>query len=213
MSKNGDNKTGGVSRRSFLKGMGSGIVSTTATVAGAGLLPEETVAAILEPDLERVTGAKSIRLKVNGKSYSVTVEPRTTLLSALRDKLDLTGTKEVCDRGQCGGCTVMIDGKIMLSCLMLALDAEGKEVTTVEGLADGDELSAIQEAFVEKDGLMCGFCTPGFVVSATALLKENGSPSLDDIKHGLSGNICRCGTYPKVFEAVEAAAKNSRKGG
>jgi len=213
MSNNKEKTTGGVSRRSFLKGMGSGIVSTTATVASAGLLPEETVAAILEPDLERVTDAKSIRLNVNGKTYRVTVEPRTTLLSVLRDKLDLTGSKEICDRGQCGGCTIMVDGKTMLSCMMLALDAEGKELTTVEGLADGEQLSAVQEAFIEKDGLQCGFCTPGFLMSATALLQEYPNPSLDEIKHGLSGNICRCGTYPKVFEAVETAAKNKRKGG
>jgi aerobic-type carbon monoxide dehydrogenase small subunit (CoxS/CutS family) len=213
MAKNKQKNRGQVSRRSFLKGMGSGIVSTTATVASGGLLPEETVAAILEPDLERVTGSKTIRLKVNGKAYSVTVEPRTTLLSALRDKLDLTGTKEVCDRGQCGGCTVIMDGKTMLSCMILALDAEDKEITTVEGIADGEQLSDMQQAFIEKDGLQCGFCTPGFIVSATALLQENPSPTREEIKHGLSGNLCRCGTYPKVFEAVEAASKNMRKGG
>jgi xanthine dehydrogenase YagT iron-sulfur-binding subunit len=203
---------GKVSRRSFLKGMGTGLLSGT-TMATGGLLPEETVAAILEPDIERISDAKAIRLKVNGKIHRVTVEPRTTLLSALRDKLDLTGAKEVCDRGQCGACTVIVDGKTMLSCMMLALDAQDSEITTVEGLASGDELSAVQQAFVDKDGLMCGFCTPGFLMSSTALLQEISNPTEDEIKRGLSGNLCRCGTYPKVIEAVQTASTNARKGG
>jgi aerobic-type carbon monoxide dehydrogenase small subunit (CoxS/CutS family) len=212
MAEDKKKKKGQVTRRSFLKGMGTGIVSTTAMSAGA-MLPEGTVAAILEPDIERVQDSKSIKLKINGKIHRVTVEPRTTLLSAMRDKLDLTGTKEICDRGQCGGCTVIVDGKTMLSCMMLALDVQGKEITTVEGLAGEDGLSAVQEAFIENDGLMCGFCTPGFLVSATAFLKENANPNLDEIKHGLSGNVCRCGTYNKVFASVESAAKKMRKGG
>jgi aerobic-type carbon monoxide dehydrogenase small subunit (CoxS/CutS family) len=130
-----------------------------------------------------------------------------TLLRALRNHLDLTGAKEVCDRGACGGCTVMLDGKPIASCLMLAADAVGHEITSVEGLGSPETMSAVQAAFVEADALQCGFCTPGFVVASTALLAANPSPTLEQVKEGLSGNLCRCGTYPRVFEAVLAAAK------
>ncbi len=202
---------GKVSRRTFLKGMGSGFISTSAI--STGLLNKEAVAAILEPETERISEPQMIQLHINGKKHTVQVEPRTTLLGVLRDGLDLTGTKEVCDRGQCGACTVMLDGKTVLSCMILAVDARGKKITTVEGLADGQNLSPVQQAFAEKDALMCGFCTPGLVMSATALLHNNPNPNLDEIKEGLSGNLCRCGTYPKVFEAVQNAKKISRKGG
>ncbi len=202
---------GKVSRRTFLKGMGSGFISTSAI--STGLLNKEAVAAILEPETERISEHQRIQLHINGKKHAVQVEPRTTLLGVLRDGLDLTGTKEVCDRGQCGACTVMLDGKTVLSCMILAVDARGKKITTVEGLADGQNLSPVQQAFAEKDALMCGFCTPGLVMSATALLHNNPNPNLDEIKEGLSGNLCRCGTYPKVFEAVQSAKKISRKGG
>ncbi|MFQ5605921.1 MAG: (2Fe-2S)-binding protein [bacterium] len=212
MSKEDVKETRGkVTRRTFLKGMGSGFISTTALTTG--LLNEETVAAILEPQTETLSGSQMILLTVNGKKYRTQVEPCTTLLSALRDKLDITGAKEACDRGQCGACSVIIDGKSMLSCMMLAVDARGKEITTVEGLSDGDKLSTVQQAFVEHDALMCGFCTPGFVISATALLRDNPNPTLDEIKLGLSGNLCRCGAYPKVFEAVQNAQHMTRKGG
>lgn len=202
---------GKVSRRTFLKGMGSGFISTSAI--STGLFNKEAVAAILEPETERISEPQMIQLHINGKKHTVQVEPRSTLLGVLRDGLDLTGTKEVCDRGQCGACTVMLDGKTVLSCMILAVDARGKKITTVEGLADGQNLSPVQQAFAEKDALMCGFCTPGLVMSATALLHNNPNPNLDEIKEGLSGNLCRCGTYPKVFEAVQSANKISRKGG
>ena len=202
---------GKVSRRTFLKGMGSGFISTSAI--STGLLNKEAVAAILEPETERISEPQMIQLHINGKKHTVQVEPRSTLLGVLRDGLDLTGTKEVCDRGQCGACTVMLDGKTVLSCMILAVDARGKKITTVEGLADGQNLSPVQQAFAEKDALMCGFCTPGLVMSATALLHNNPNPNLDEIKEGLSGNLCRCGTYPKVFEAVRNVKKISRKGG
>ena len=202
---------GKVSRRTFLKGMGSGLISTSAI--STGLFNKEEVAAILAPETERISEPQMIQLHINGKKHTVQVEPRTTLLGVLRDGLDLTGTKEVCDRGQCGACTVMLDGKTVLSCMLLAVDTRGKKITTVEGLADGQNLSPVQQAFAEKDALMCGFCTPGFVMSATALLHNNPNPNLDEIKEGLSGNLCRCGTYPKVFEAVQSAKKISRKGG
>jgi aerobic-type carbon monoxide dehydrogenase small subunit (CoxS/CutS family) len=208
-----DKKPGEISRREFLKGMGSGMLGTAVLTSG-GLLPKEATAKILGPEGESVTGSQVIQLKINGKLHSVEVEPRTILLNAIRNNLDLTGTKQVCDRGQCGACTVLVDDKPILSCMTLALDARGREITTVEGLSESEtELSAVQAAFVEKDGLMCGFCTPGFVLASTALLKQKPNPTTDEIRSGLSGNICRCGTYPKVFEAVQTAAKNMRKGG
>lgn len=205
-------KSSGISRRTFLKGLGGGVAGA-ATLPATGLLSKETTTAIFGPEAETFSGSQKIQLIINGNTMTVTVEPRTTLLSALRNQLELTGAKEVCDRGQCGACTVMIDGKTQLSCMTLAVDARGKKITTVEGLAVGDVLNAVQETFVEKDALMCGFCTPGFVMSATALLQANPDPTMDEIKKGVSGNLCRCGTYPKVFEAIETAAQNMRKGG
>jgi xanthine dehydrogenase YagT iron-sulfur-binding subunit len=130
-----------------------------------------------------------------------------TLLAALRNHLDLTGAKQVCDRGGCGACTVMLDGEPVVSCLMLAADAVGHDITTVEGLGTPEKMSPVQAAFVECDALQCGFCTPGFVVASTALLKKKPMPTLEEIKDGLAGNLCRCGTYGRVFEAVQKAAK------
>jgi aerobic-type carbon monoxide dehydrogenase small subunit (CoxS/CutS family) len=192
-----DDDAKGLSRRTFLKTAGvgaaaSGLLGATATPAPA---------TVLGPD------AVPLSLKVNGAVRTVTVEPRVTLLRALRNHLDLTGAKEVCDRGGCGACTVLLDGEPVASCLMLAADAVGHEVTTVEGLGTPDRMSAVQAAFVEADALQCGFCTPGFVVASTALLRKNASPSLDQIKDGLAGNLCRCGTYSRVFEAVQKAAR------
>ncbi|HET7747139.1 MAG TPA: (2Fe-2S)-binding protein [Vicinamibacteria bacterium] len=188
---------GGVSRRTFIKTAGVGAAATGLV----GAAPAGAPPAVLGPD------AVPITLKVNGAARQLTVEPRVTLLRALRNHLDLTGAKEVCDRGGCGACTVLVDGKAVASCLMLAVDAEGREITTVEGLGTPEKMSPVQAAFVECDALQCGFCTPGFVVAATALLKSNPSPSLPEIKQGLSGNLCRCGTYSRVFEAVQKAAK------
>jgi aerobic-type carbon monoxide dehydrogenase small subunit (CoxS/CutS family) len=143
----------------------------------------------------------------------VTVEPRVTLLRALRNHLDLTGAKEVCDRGGCGACTVLLDGEPVCSCLMLAADAVGREITTVEGLGTPQKMSPVQAAFVECDGYQCGFCTPGMVVASTAFLNKNKKPdpSIDEIKAGLAGNLCRCGTYGRIFEAVQKAAKVTAK--
>ena len=200
---------GQISRRGFLKGMGGGVLGSAAV--GGGLLGEEVAAAMRGPEV--LAGPQQIELKVNGKVTKVAVEPRTTLLRALREHLDLTGTKEGCDRGQCGACTVLLDGAPVLACSMLVLDARGHEITTVEGLAEGEVLTPVQEAFVEKDALQCGYCTPGFVMAATALLEANPDPSPDEIKQGVSGNLCRCGTYPKVFEAVWAAAEKMRARG
>jgi xanthine dehydrogenase YagT iron-sulfur-binding subunit len=149
----------------------------------------------------------ALSLKINGEVKSVTVEPRVTLLRALRNHLGLTGAKEVCDRGSCGACTVLLDGEPICSCLMLAADGVGHEITTVEGLGSPEKMSTVQAAFVECDALQCGFCTPGFVVASTALLRHTPSPTRDQIQQGLAGNLCRCGTYSRVFEAVEKAAK------
>lgn len=186
-----------VSRRNFLRT--AGVSAAAASVAGG--LAEPAAATVLGP------GPVELTLKVNGVAKAVTVEPRVTLLSALRNHLDLTGAKQVCDRGGCGACTVMLDGEPVVSCLMLAADAVGHEITTVEGLGTPEKMSAVQAAFVECDALQCGFCTPGFVVASTALLKKKPMPTLDEIKDGLAGNLCRCGTYGRVFEAVQKAAK------
>ncbi len=198
-----------ISRRRFLKGVGTGAVA--ASVVPNVLVGTETAAEAQMGD--EITRAK-IKLNINNKTHEVEVESRTTLLSVLRDgfdtngnHLDLTGAKQICDRGECGGCTVQVDGKAVYSCMTLALEAQGKQITTVEGLANGDRLHPVQEAFVQHDALMCGFCTPGFVVAAKSLLDQNPSPSPDEIKEGLAGNICRCGTYPFIFEAVETASR------
>jgi xanthine dehydrogenase YagT iron-sulfur-binding subunit len=189
------------SRRSFLKTAGVGAAASTVVGVGASAAAAPQV---LGP------GAVTLSLKVNGAVRQVTVEPRVTLLDALRNHLDLTGAKQVCDRGGCGACTVTLDGEAVKSCLMLAADAEGHEVTTVEGIGTPEHMSPLQQAFVEKDALQCGFCTPGFVVAGTAFLAKHPDPTLDQIKHGLSGNLCRCGTYGRIFEAVQDAAKKSR---
>lgn len=195
-------------RRGFLKGAGAGAV--TAAVAPAILVSEAGTAAAQEA--EGVMSA-TVTLDVNGQSHNVDVEARTTLADALRDRLEITGPKVVCDKGECGACTVVMDGKLVFSCMTLAMDAQGRKIETVEGLADGDDLHPLQEAFVEKDALMCGFCTPGFLVSSKALLDANDNPTPEEVREGLSGNICRCGTYPHVFEAVMSAADKMRKGG
>lgn len=195
-------------RRGFLKGAGAGAV--TAAVAPAVLVSGAKTAAAQEA--EDVMSA-TVTLDVNGRSHNAEVEARTTLADALRDRLEITGPKVVCDRGECGACTVQMDGKLVFSCMTLAMDAQGRKIETVEGLADGDNLHPLQEAFIEKDALMCGFCTPGFLMSSRALLDANDNPTPEEVREGLSGNICRCGTYPHVFEAVMSAAEKMRKGG
>jgi xanthine dehydrogenase YagT iron-sulfur-binding subunit len=188
----------GLSRRGFLgTATAGGVVVATATEARAAARP-------------RTLGLKkaALTLNVNGKDQKVTVEPRVTLLRALRNHLDITGPKEICDRGSCGGCGVIIDGKLVNSCMMLAVDATGKKITTVEGLVSQDgKLHPIQAEFVKADALQCGFCTPGMVMACKAILDKKKDPSLVDIKRGLSGNICRCGTYTRIFAAVQAASK------
>jgi xanthine dehydrogenase YagT iron-sulfur-binding subunit len=199
------------SRRKFLKGVG---------VAGAGaalvdhIIAPDTTAATKKSiiDGQPVSGNVDIVLNVNGAKRNVNVEPRTTLLNALRNHLEpaVTGPKLVCDMGSCGACTVLMDGKNVYSCLVLAVDAVGKKLTTVEGFGTPEKMSAVQAAFVEHDGLMCGFCTPGFVTTISAYLKKNANPTLDEVREACKGNFCRCGTYPRVFEAALAAAKSGR---
>lgn len=198
-----------ISRRNFLKGVGTGTVA--ATVAPSVLIGSEKAADAQTGD---AVASATIQLTINEETYQVEVEARTTLLTVLRDgidtggnNIDLTGAKLICDRGECGGCTVMVDGKSVYACMMLAMDAQGKQITTVEGLADGENLHPVQEAFIKHDALMCGFCTPGFVVASAALLGENANPTLEEIKVGLSGNTCRCGTYPFIFDAVKTASQ------
>jgi aerobic-type carbon monoxide dehydrogenase small subunit (CoxS/CutS family) len=149
-------------------------------------------------------------MTINGKPAALPEDRDAFLVDVIRDQLDLTGTKLVCGSGVCGACTVLLDGAPVVSCLMLAADAEGHEITTIEGLGTPEKLSPLQAAFVEKDALQCGFCTPGFVVAGTALLATHPDPTLDEIKAGLAGNLCRCGTYGRIFEAVQAAAKAPR---
>ncbi len=157
-------------------------------------------------------GRVPFTLRVNGASHRVEVEPRTTLAEALRFELELTGTKVVCDRGSCSACTVWLDSTPVCSCMTLAVDVGSRAVTTIEGLAKGDELHPVQEAFVEYDALQCGFCTPGMVMSCAALVERKRDVTLEDVKHAVSGNLCRCGTYPKVFEATLAASQMKRAG-
>ncbi len=147
-----------------------------------------------------------IRLTVNGTASDITVEPSTTLLEALRTHLNLTGAKEVCDRAACGACSVLVDGRLVTSCMMLAVDAIGCEVTTVEGLAPEGELTTLQQSFIRHDALQCGFCTPGLVVAGTAVLARHPRPTMTQIRRGLAGNICRCGTYTNVFNAMLEAS-------
>jgi aerobic-type carbon monoxide dehydrogenase small subunit (CoxS/CutS family) len=153
-------------------------------------------------------GKVPLKLKINGEVRSVNVEPRTTLAEALRDELHLTGTKVVCDRGSCSACTVMLDKTPVCSCMTLAVDVADRSVTTIEGLAHGEDLHPIQASFIEHDALQCGFCTSGMLMSCASLLERNPKPSADDVRTAISGNICRCATYPRVLEAVVAASQS-----
>ena len=151
---------------------------------------------------------KLVKITVNVKHYEISVPPWRTLLEIIREDLKLTGTKEGCGLGECGACTVIMDGKIVNSCLVLATEADGKQITTIEGLTDGDKLHPIQQAFVDHGGLQCGFCTPGMIMSAKALLDENPTPTEDEIKRGIAGNLCRCTGYTKIIESIKAAAED-----
>lgn len=186
-----------VSRRGFLTGAGA--VISSSLVAGTEALraaPDSAEAAVAGP------GKVDIALKVNGAEKTLALEPRVTLLDALRFELELTGAKKVCDRGTCGACTVTVDGKPAYACSVLAIQVQGKDIRTVEGLAQGDRLHPIQQAFVDNDAQQCGYCTPGFVMACKAFLDKNPTPTLDQVRTGLGGNLCRCGTYVGVAQAV-----------
>src|SRR6185437_1928993 len=200
------------SRRTFLKGVGVAAVSAETMLAEStkAVEPPPPGADALNTPIE---GPVKITLNVNDQARAVTVEPRTTLLSALRDRLEppITGPKLVCNEATCGGCTVLLDGKPVFGCSVLACDAVGKKVTTVEGLGTPDRMNPVQKAFVEKDAMMCGFCTPGFVTTISALLDKIPTPTEEQVREACRGNFCRCGTYPHIFAAAQAAAQANRK--
>ncbi len=204
---NMNDKGSGLSRRNFLK------------VSGISL----SVPLVMGHRVIKVSGAEvkvfgpgkvPIKLTINGKTLSAQVQPRVTLLDALRNELDLTGAKRVCDRATCGACTVIVDGKPVYSCSVLAIEAQGKSITTVEGLIQEENLHPIQQAFIDNDAQQCGFCTPGFVVASKAFLDKNPNPTPEQVQKGLGGNLCRCGTYVGVRAAVaQAAQKGGRRNG
>jgi xanthine dehydrogenase YagT iron-sulfur-binding subunit len=196
----------GSSRRDFLRG--SGLAAATAVLTGpaTAALDEaraEELALAAEPKV--LSGDVSITLKVNGQDRTCTVEPRSTLLDTLRNRLNVTGPKRVCDRGSCGACSSIVDGQVVYSCTTLAVSCQGKAIETLESFDTGD--ASVPNAFVQHDGLMCGYCTPGFVTACKALLDKNPNPSPEEIRRGLDGNICRCGTYVGVLNAAMAMAK------
>jgi xanthine dehydrogenase YagT iron-sulfur-binding subunit len=187
----------GFSRRTFLKTVGAG------GVAAGVLTKAPNVKAQGPPALG--PGPVPITLNINGQVHRLELEPRVTLLDALRTRLNMTGVKRVCDRGACGACTMIADGKTIYACSTLAIEAQGKKIRTVESFTQGTVLHPVQQAFCEKDGLMCGFCTPGFVTSVVALLEKTPNPTPEQAKRALDGNICRCGTYVRVLEAALTA--------
>jgi len=189
-----------VSRRGFLKGMGASAVAATLTSLPGLSIPE--AGATIPAGLKEAV----IQLNVNDRLYRLRVKSNWTLLEVLRRELGLTGTKKACDRGNCGACTVIVDGKAIYACSLLAITMEGKKILTVEGLADGEELHPIQKALSEHGGYQCGFCTSGQMMSAKALLDKRPKPTREEVRAALAGNLCRCGAYPKILESVLGAA-------
>ncbi len=195
------------SRRGFMRGVGIG-----SGALGTGLLEKEAAAA---PAAAKVVGPGPvpITLEINGKPVHLTVEPRVTLIDALRNHLDITGAKKVCDRATCGACTVIMDGKTVYSCTVLAIDAQGKKIETIESLGTPTKRHPISQAFWDNDAQQCGYCTPGFVMASKGFLEEHPNPTMAEVEHGLGGNICRCGTYMGIRKAVLEAAAAMKKGG
>jgi aerobic-type carbon monoxide dehydrogenase small subunit (CoxS/CutS family) len=200
----------GISRRGFLKGAGL-TAAGTALLDGVQAFSREAAAASNSGVTELGPGPVPVRLRINGKEHTLQIEPRITLAEVLRINLGMTGTKIICDRGACSGCTVWLDKMPVNSCMVLAVDAIGHDVTTIEGLSAESEPHPLQAAFVKHDAMQCGFCTPGMVMSCAALLEKNPHPSEQDVRHAISGNLCRCGTYPKIFAATVEAAGNIRR--
>ena len=199
-------RRGALSRRRFLDSVAVG-----ATEAAILTVPGRAEAQLgPPPPLEAESVA--VVLNVNGRDHVLRVEPRWTLLQVLRDHFGLTGTKPGCERGECGACTVLIDGVARYSCLTLAVEAAGSQITTIEGLMQGEELGPVQQAFVEQDAYQCGYCTPGQIMNAEGLLRRTPAPTVDQIREGMSGNLCRCGTYAHIFLAVERASELRKAG-
>jgi xanthine dehydrogenase YagT iron-sulfur-binding subunit len=192
----------GLTRRGFLQLMGVTAVASTATRGLSG----ETSTKVIEP-----AEMTKVKLLINGRRHRLLVEPRWSLLFVLRERLGLTGTKVGCERGECGACTVLINDQPRYACMTLAWEAEGKEITTLEGLMRGKELGPVQRAFLEEDALQCGYCTPGQIMAVEGLLRSKPNPSIEEIRRGVSGNLCRCGAYEHIFRAVRRAAE-LRKG-
>jgi xanthine dehydrogenase YagT iron-sulfur-binding subunit len=199
-----DSKPKKISRRKFLRNLGTGVVSSTVALHGLHAAVQEK-GSLLAPPLHKEKTA--LTLSVNGKKITTLVDPETSLAQLLRNQLKLTGTKIVCDHGECGACTVLLDGKAVYSCQMLALDAADHQVVTIEGLLKAEELHPIQQAFLDHDGYQCGFCTPGQIMAAHALLLKNPKPSREEILTGMSGNLCRCAAYPKILDSVIGASE------
>jgi xanthine dehydrogenase YagT iron-sulfur-binding subunit len=192
------------------------VLATTAAAAtfgaiGAVLVPGCAPGSAVPTVPSPGPGEVDLTLKINGAEHTVRVEPRVTLLDALRERLGMTGTKKGCDRGECGACTVLIDGRRTVSCLTLAIMQDGHEISTIEGLADGDRLHPVQEAFIRQDGLQCGFCTPGQIMSAVGLLAEETSLPDAEIREQMSGNLCRCSCYPQIVAAIREASAGARR--
>ena len=186
-----------VSRRNFLKT--AGVSSLATAVTSVGVAEAQSGPAVVGP------GDVPVTLMINGKRVDLRIEPRVTLLNAVRNRADLTGNKRVCDRGACGACTMIVDGRTVYSCSTLAIEVQGKQIRTVDGLASGNTLHPVQQAFCDTDGLMCGFCTPGFVMATVALLERTPNPTVEQARKGLDGNICRCGTFVRIMEAAMKA--------
>jgi len=209
MTEEKKKKSGEISRREFLKDaglvVGGAAIGSTVLLAACG--GEDTTKTVTEATTKTVTievpvPAEFNKLMVNGNEHELKLEPNWTLAYVLRDKLGLTGTKIACDQGVCGACTVLIDGEPTLSCTTLAIECDGKNILTIEGLQEGDELDKLQDSFVAHDAIQCGFCTPGMLMSAKALLNKNPNPTSNDIRKAISGNLCRCGAYTKIVEAI-----------
>jgi len=201
-----DDSPTSVSRRGFLRGAGA--VISSSIVAGT-----EVLEAAAPPTAQlQGPGKVPITLRINGSSKSLNLEPRVTLLDALRNELEITGAKRVCDRSTCGACTVQLNGKAVYACSILAIEAQGKEVTTIESLSQPGKLHPLQQAFVDHDGQQCGYCTPGFVMACKSFLDKNPNPTLEQVRKGLGGNLCRCGTYVGITQAVLETAKKMKGG-
>ena len=190
-----------VSRRDFLKSAGVGSLATAVTAVSDTEAGAQTSPRVVGP------GEVPVTLTVNGKRVDLRIEPRVTLLDAVRNRADLTGNKRVCDRGACGACTMIVDGRTVYSCSTLAIEVQGKQIRTVDGLSTGNTLHPVQQAFCDKDALMCGFCTPGFVMATVALIEKHPNPTIEQARKGLDGNICRCGTFVRVLEAAMEAGR------